>query len=72
MNVLHNVYAAGEEIWVSMAAPANPGWKKESPVLLDPVDALPIHPCVHVVSFVISFMSRLPSRSGLYDTITTF
>ena len=72
MIVLHKVYAAGEEMWVSMAAPANPGWKKREFVFLDPVDVFPIHPCIHVVSFVRLFMSRLPSRSGLYDTITTF
>jgi len=34
MNVLHNVYAAGEEIWVSMAAPVNLGCKKREPCLL--------------------------------------
>jgi len=72
MNVVYNVYAASEEMWISMAAPANPNGRKESPVLLTPVDALPIHPCVHVVSFVGLFMSRLLSLSRPYDTITTF
>jgi len=36
MNVLHNVYAAGEEMWISMAAPTNPGWKKRESYLLKP------------------------------------
>jgi len=36
--MLHNVYAAGEEMWISMAAPApaNPGWKKRESCLLGP------------------------------------
>jgi len=36
MNVLYSVYAAGEEIWASMAAPVNPGWKKRESCLLEP------------------------------------
>jgi len=36
MNMLRNVSAAGEEIWVSMAAPANPRWKKRESCLLGP------------------------------------
>jgi len=48
MNVLYNVYAAGEEMWVSMTAPANPGWKKRESRLLGPrrrASHIPLRSC---------------------------